>query len=38
MYIGNGVLECPEMSQMEAETKILIYKLALDAKMTVLSS
>ena len=32
-----GVRECSEMSQMKAETKILIYKLVLVAKNYVLS-
>ena len=32
-----GVRECSEMSQMKAETKILIYKLVLVAKIYVLN-
>ena len=33
----NGVLEYPEVSQIEAGTKILIYILVLGAKISVLS-
>ena len=33
-----GVPECPNMSQMEAETKILIYKMALGVKMFVINA